>query len=78
MVLLGHDRFLWLAKDTKKKKKKKIKSWKLLEHLKTYVEGPWLCFGDFNAILHSSEKQSTRHHILLRLMRLGRLWRVVN
>ena len=38
----------------------KFKSWKLLEHLKTFVEGPWLCFGDFNAILHSSEKQSTR------------------
>ena len=38
----------------------KFKSWKLLEHLKTYVEVPWLCFGDFNAILHSSEKQSTR------------------
>ena len=39
---------------------KKFKSWKLLEHLKTYVEGPSLCFGDFNAILYSSEKQSTR------------------
>ena len=24
------------------------------------MEGPWLCFGDFNAILHSSEKQSLR------------------
>ena len=24
------------------------------------MEGTWLCFGDFNAILHSSEKQSTR------------------
>ena len=29
-------------------------------NLKTYVEGLWLCFGDFNAILHSSKKQSTR------------------
>ena len=38
----------------------KFKSWKLLEHLKTFVEGPLLCFGDFNDILHSSEKQSTR------------------
>ena len=38
----------------------KYKSWKLLEYLKTFVEGPWLCFGDFNAILHSSEKQSIR------------------
>ena len=38
----------------------KFKSWKLLEHLKTFVERSWLCFEDFNAILHSSEKQSTR------------------
>ena len=38
----------------------KHKSWQLLEYLKTFAEGPWLCFGDFNAILHSSEKQSIR------------------
>ena len=38
----------------------KFKSWKLLEPLKTFVEGPFLCFGDFNAILHSSEKQCTK------------------
>ena len=36
----------------------KHKSWQLLEHLKTFVEGPWLCFGDFNAILHSSENKA--------------------
>ena len=42
------------------KTQQKFKPWKLLEHLKTYVAGPWLCFGDFIAILHSSEKQSTR------------------
>ena len=36
----------------------KRKSWALLSHLKTLVEGPWCCIGDFNAILHASEKQS--------------------
>ncbi|XP_075660062.1 uncharacterized protein LOC142629896 [Castanea sativa] len=36
------------------------KSWKLLAHLKTYADGPWLCIGDFNAFLHASEKQSKR------------------
>ena len=34
----------------------KRKSWALLSHLKTFVEGPWCCIGDFNAILHASEK----------------------
>ena len=34
------------------------KSRKLLAYLKTYVDGPWLCIGDFNAFLHASEKQS--------------------
>ena len=29
-----------------------------LSHLKSFVEGPWCCIGDFNAILHASEKQS--------------------
>ncbi|XP_030941442.1 uncharacterized protein LOC115966334 [Quercus lobata] len=38
----------------------KFKSWALLDHLATFVDGPWLCIGDFNAILHTSEKQSAR------------------
>ena len=38
----------------------KPKSWELLNHLKTFVEGPWLCIGDFNAFLQSSEKLSKR------------------
>ena len=36
------------------------KLWKLLAHLKTFVDGPWLCIGDFNAFLHASKKQSKR------------------
>ena len=38
----------------------KFKSWVLLAHLATFVDGPWLCIGDFNAILHTTEKQSGR------------------
>lgn len=34
----------------------KHKSWELLNHLKYFVEGPWLCIADFNAFLQSSEK----------------------
>ena len=36
----------------------KWKLWALLSHLRTLVKGPWCCIGDFNAILHTSEKQS--------------------
>ena len=36
----------------------KPKSWALLNHLRSFVDGPWCCVGDFNAILHPSEKQS--------------------
>lgn len=38
----------------------KEKSWKLLTHLRNFVDGPWLCVGDFNAILNALEKQSKR------------------
>ena len=38
----------------------KPKSWALLSHLASFVDGPWLCIGDFNAVLHSSEKLSSR------------------
>ena len=37
---------------------KKRKSWALLSHSRSFIEGPWCCIGDFNAILHASEKQS--------------------
>ena len=38
----------------------RAKSWVLLTHLRSFVDGPWLCIGDFNAMLHSSEKLSRR------------------
>lgn len=38
----------------------KSKSWALLLHLLSFADGPWMCIGDFNAILHSYEKQSMR------------------
>lgn len=37
------------------------KSWELLAHLKSFVGESWMCIGDFNAILHSTEKLSKRH-----------------
>ena len=30
-----------------------------MNHHSSFVQGPWLCIGDFNAILHSFEKQSS-------------------
>ena len=36
----------------------KKKSWTLLSHISSFVDGPWCCVGDFNAILHQSKKQS--------------------
>lgn len=30
----------------------------MVGHLSSFVDGPWLCIGDFNAILHFAEKLS--------------------
>ena len=38
----------------------KEKSWQLMEHLRGFVNGAWLCAGDFNAILNSAEKLGLR------------------
>ena len=39
------------------KEQRKQDSWKLLKHLHSRNSGTWLCFGDFNEILQSEEKQ---------------------
>ena len=36
----------------------KHKSWALFNHLRSFVDCPWCCIGDFNAIISSIEKQS--------------------
>lgn len=36
------------------------RSWELLTHIKSFVGMSWLCIGDFNAILHSTETLSKR------------------
>lgn len=33
------------------------KTWALLSHLSSFVQGPWCCISEFNAIIHSFEKQ---------------------
>ena len=38
----------------------KVKSWELLRHIRSVVDGPWVCIGDFNAIQNSTEKLSER------------------
>ena len=38
----------------------KVNSWRLLKYLQTFVVGPWVVIGDFNAYLHASEKKSAR------------------
>ena len=37
----------------------KHKSWALLRHLSSLINGLWCCVGDFNAFLHSSKKLSS-------------------
>nr|XP_023910503.1 uncharacterized protein LOC112022157 [Quercus suber] len=37
-----------------------FKSWTLLSHIASYVDGVWMCIGDFNEMLSSTEKLSSR------------------
>ena len=36
------------------------KSWALLSHICSLIDGAWMCIGDFNKMLNSSEKLSCR------------------
>ena len=38
----------------------RYKSWELLAHIRTFMEGPWLCIGDINAISQATKKLSKR------------------
>ena len=38
----------------------RVKSWKLLRHIRFVVDSPWVCIGDFNAIQNSTENLSKR------------------
>ena len=40
--------------------KDRFKSWLLLSHISSFVDGSWMCIGDFNEMLCSSEKLSSR------------------
>ena len=58
--MVEDDRFEWLLTGFYEwpEADQKTKSWALLSHLATFVNGPWCCIGDFNAILYVEEKQS--------------------
>ncbi|XP_075649791.1 uncharacterized protein LOC142620277 [Castanea sativa] len=38
----------------------RYKSWALLSHVSSLMDGAWMCIGDFNGMLSSSEKLSRR------------------
>ena len=50
------DLVLWMVGGTTERERSR----RLLEYLKTFVKGPWMVIGDFNAFLHASEKKSRR------------------
>ena len=49
----------------------KHKSWTLLRHLSSIVNGPWCCVGDFNAFLHASEKLSSHPPLVKQMEDFG-------
>ena len=40
--------------------KDRYKSWTLLSHICSYVDGAWMCIGDFNEMLSSAKKLTCR------------------
>ena len=58
--IVEYDGFVWYLTGFYgwPKANEKRKSWALLSHLRSFIDGPWCCIGDFNAKLHAFEKQS--------------------
>ena len=58
--VVEYDDFVWYLTGFYEwpKANEKWKSWALLSHLRSFIDGPWCCIGDFNAKLHAFEKQS--------------------
>ena len=52
----------------------KTKSWALLSHLATFVNGPWCCIGDFNAIYMQQRNKVPSHHRTSRQRNLVQHW----
>ena len=61
-MVIEEDGFKWILTCSYgwSEAQQKEKSWRLLEYLKSFMEGPWLVIRDFNAFLHASEKKSKR------------------
>ena len=57
--------------------KDRFKSWLLLSHISSFADGSWMCIGDFNKMLCSTEKLSSLQLHLDNLMRSGMRWRGV-
>ena len=56
----------------------KERSWRLLEYLKTFVEGPWIVIRDFKAFYTLWKRKAGGLHKLHRLMHSRKLWSLAN
>ena len=60
--MIESDDFLWLLTGFYgwPETKDRFKSWLLLSHISSFADGSWMCIGDFNKMLCSTEKLSSR------------------
>ena len=59
-VLIESDSFQWVLTGFYgwPETQDRYKSWALLNHISSLMDGAWMCIGDFNEMLSSSEKLS--------------------